>query len=325
MPVCDCPIYGEKSHLHLHDETSFGVVDSGADDVYLPVLSFAGQLGDNRRAPQVFTGLNEDVDMVHGPTFPTNQISCPLYGWRISPATTSLAEYLLDWALSPFSEYCNLPSKQVQWAEGPDEANKLYSGMTVNGWTLAGTDDANAAITLQLDLAGKDEANLATAATIPDPMPKLSEFQFSKSQFLIGAGSGSLSEQPLKQFQWQGSRGITPAYLGLDRPRHLRTSKPTSTLSVAIEKCDDTWDVARRSKSPIKKYGRLILKGLHEGTGTSGTNYAVLTINFPQLALTAVGDTYNRNGVNSQNISFAVQKPPAAATESFAYAFTEEA
>ncbi len=322
-----CPIFGDKSYLTLRDEADFGAqttstTTSVGGDVYMPVLSNNIQLQDNRRSPQVFTGLAEDFDTIQGPTHPAGQITCPLYGWRNTGEPVSLAEYLFNWALTDLETLCGLPSKTGIWAEGPDVANKSFTGLTVNNWTLSGSDDATAAITLALDLLGK-EANLTTAPVIPSELASLSEFQFSRCVFSLGTNTGDLVEQPLKSFTWQGNRNLTPAYLAQNRPRYLRGGKSTNTLGIVIEKSDGTWDTARRTATPTVKYGRLVLKGLHQGTGATG-NYAVVTIDFKKLSLQSVGENYVRNGVYVQNLGFSVQKPTIAAT-SFSHTWSESA
>lgn len=328
MAACDCPIFGDNSYLTIQDEADFGAqatstTTSVGGAVYMPVLSNNIQLQDNRRSPQVFTGLSEDFDTIQGPTLPQGQIVCPLYGWRNTGEPVSLAEYLFNWALQPLSTLCGLPSKTLEWAEGSDDANKRFTGMTVGGMTLSGSDDATAQITMALDLMGKEESNLVTAAAVPSELASLSEFQFSRIVFSIGNDSGSLVEQPLRSFQWQVNRNLAPAYLGQTRPRHLRAGKPTSTFAIVIEKCDDTWDVIRRTATPTVKYGRLVLKGLHNGTGSTG-NYAVVTINMPKLSIQTVGENYVRNGVLVQNLGFSVQKPTVA-TASFSHTWSEAA
>jgi len=328
MAECACPIFGDFSYLTMIDEYDFGAVTTSttttvSTQVYVPVLSNNIQLQDNRRSPQVFTGVSEDFDTIQGPTQPQGQIVCPLYGWRNASESRSIAEYLFNWALTPLSTLCGLPSKRLEWAEGPDVANKSFLGMTVGGWTLSGSDDATAAITLALELMGRTESNLSTAVAIPSGLASLSEFQFSNVTFSMGADSGSLVEQPLRSFQWQGNRNLQPAYMGSTRPRYLRAGKPTSTLGIVIEKCDDTWDVYRRTATPTTQYGRLVLKGLHQGTGSTG-NYAVVTISFPKLSLQSVGENYVRNGVLVQNLGFSVQKPTVAAA-SFSHTWTESA
>ena len=303
-----CPLFGDKSYLHLASETTFATLPGSPAYVFHPVTSYALADQPEMRQAMPFTGLAEEFDnqIVHEHV--AGQIAMPLYGWRNDGETTSLAEYIMEWCFNDLETLCGLPSKVIEWAEGPDVCNKRTLGSTVNGATLSGGDDGGAAISLSLDILGASEAAVTTAQEIPAGLESLSEFLFSRSTFSIGANVGALVAQPIRSFQWQQNRSLTPVFNGAYNPRYFRPAKPTHTFGIAIEKADGTWDAIRRATTPNSYYGRLVLKGLHNGTGATG-NYAVVTIDFPKLSFRGAGENYVRSGVLMQNLNFVPIKP----------------
>lgn len=304
----DCPIFGDKSYLTLASEAAFGVQDASPDYRYLPVLSYGIELLSDQRQPMPFTGMAEEFDNIIGQQHTAGPISTALYGWRSGDAAESLAEYVLAWAYTDLETLCGLPSKTCQWAEGPNVANKKHLGTTINGATLAGSDDNGSAITLNLDCLGASEATLTTAQTIPSDLDRINEFLFRDSTFEIGPNSGALTAVEIKGFTWQQQRNLTPIYNGSLTPRRFRAGKPNATFEFNIEKADGTWDAIRRSAVANNYYGRLTLKGLHNGTGATG-NYAKVVIIFPKLSFNVAKDTWARSGPAQQGITFRIQKP----------------
>jgi hypothetical protein len=317
----ECPIFGDKSYLTLANEAVFGVQDGSPAYRYLPVLTYGLELLSDQRQPMPYTGMAEEFDNIIGQQHVAGAISTALYGWRNGADSTSLAEYIMAWAFTDLETLCNLPSKTAQWAEGPDVANKTHLGVTINGATLAGSDDNGSAITLNLDTLGSDEDPLTTAQTIPSDLERLNEFLFRDSTFSIGADSGSLTAIELKGFTWQQQRNLTPVYNGSLTPRRFRPGKPNATFEFNIEKADGTWDAIRRSAVSNNYYGRLILKGLHNGTGATG-DYAKVQIDFPKLSFNVAKDTWARSGPALQGITFRIQKPTTTAA-SFGLTWSE--
>lgn len=307
-----CPIFGDLSYLFLASEAAFGVQDASPSYAYMPVLTYGVENVPEMRQPQPYTGLAENFDNLVVRQMPSGPLTAALYGWHYSPLTASLAQYLMDWAFTDLQTLCGLPSKTAQWAEGPDVANKKHLGMTVNNATLAGADDNGGQITLSLDLMGASEATLTTAQTIPSALTRLNEFLFQDSVFSIGPNSGALTAVEYKSFNWQHQRNLTPIYNGARAPRRFRPGKPNQTFAFNIEKADGTWDAIRRATDKTDYYGRLVLKGLHNGTGATGT-YAQVQIDFGKLSFRQAKDTWARNGAVQQEISFECQKPSTSA------------
>lgn len=311
----DCPIYGDLSYLFLADEATYGVQDASPDYTYLPVFNYDVENVQEMRQPQPFTGFAEDYDNLVVRQAPAGPMACALYGWRTGSASISLAEYVMAWAFTDLETLCGLPSKTAQWAEGPNVCNKKHLGMMVNNATLAGADDNGGQITLSLDIVGASESTLTTAQTIPSDLTRLNEFMFTDSTFSIGPNSGALVSVEYKGFSWQQQRNLIPIYNGARSPRRYRPQKPTANFSFNIEKADGTWDAIRRATDATNYYGRLVLKGAHNGTGATG-NYAQVQIDFPKLSFRTTKDTRARNGVVQQQISFGLLKPTTSAASS---------
>lgn len=318
----ECPIFGDKSYLTLASEAAFGVQDASPDYHYLPVGSYGLELQNDRRQPMPYTGMAQEFDDIVGAQHVAGAIPTALYGWRTGSAAESLAEYVMTWAFTDLETLCGLPSKTCQWAEGPDVANKKHLGTTINGATLSGSDDNGSAITLNLDCLGASETTLTTAQTIPSDLEKLNEFLFRNSTFEIGPNSGSLTAVEIKGFTWQQQRNLTAIYNASLTPRRFRAGKPNATFEFNIEKADGTWDAIRRASTATSYYGRLTLKGLHNGTGDTGS-YAKVVIIFPKLQFNAVKDTWARTGPALQGVTFRIQKPSTSAS-SFGMTWSEE-
>lgn len=311
-----CPIFGDLSYLVMADEAAFGVLDDTPAYNFVPVLSYGLELQPEFRSPDPYLGIAEELDQIVHHSHVGGSISLPLYGWHVSPLTHSLAQYIMEWAFSSLETLCALPSKSLEWAEGPDVENKRTLGTVVNGATLAGADEGGAAISLSMDLMGATESSFGTAQTRPTTYQRMNEFVFTDATFKIGADSGSLVTVPIKSFNWQRQRNLSMTYNGSVTPKFFRPGKPSNVFSFSHEKTDGTWDAIRRSVLGNFYYGRLTLKGLHNGTGTVSTNFATVQIDFPRLAFNGAKENYTRNGVLVQNVNFGVRKSLTLATAS---------
>lgn len=306
-----CPVFGDKSYLFLASEAAFGVQDASPDYVYLPVTNYGIELISDKRDPMPYTGMAQKFDKIIGAQHTAGPIATALYGWRTGDAEISLAEYVMAWAFTDLETLCGLPSKTCQWAEGPDVSNKKHLGTTINGATLSGSDDNASTISLALDCLGSSEATLTTAQEIPEDLERLNEFLFRDASFSIGPNSGALVAMEWKGFNWQVQRALNGIYNGNLTPRRYLAGAPSATFDFNIDKADGTWDAIRRSAVANNYYGRMTLKGLHNGTGTTG-NYAKVVIDFPKLSFNAVKDTWVRNGPVQQQVTFDIQKPTTA-------------
>lgn len=306
------PVSDAKSRLALVDESTYGTFPGSPTYIHTPVETYGVRMKSEVRAARPFTGI-----LQHKHTRPwrgntSGSIQVPLYGWRPSGLSTSLAEYLMTWAMgSP--ETVARASKSAEWAEGPDIDNKRHTGLVVSSFELNGSEQSGI-VELNLELVGKDESTVSTAQTVPNTRNKLLEFQFSDATFAIGGVAVNL-----RDFSFKGQYSPELVWLGATRPRRVISNDAMFTLAMTIEKADSTYTAMRRATTGQEFTGQIVVKGLHNGTGTGGTDYAIATIDFPVLSFTDKDDTGQRMGVRYETLNMNVLKPD---TSSAAFAVT---
>jgi hypothetical protein len=299
-----------KSYLTMYDEAEWGTVPGSPTYIHVPVLDYDVRMRTQQRRAIPFTGLLQRVHSRHSKGLPTGTMRVPLYGWRPSGLSTSLAEYLMTWAFNSPETICS-DSKGIEWAEGPNTANKRHVGMRVNAATLRGSEDEEIC-QLILQLAGKDESGddvVTTAQTLPDNRNKAIEFEFADALFTLDGTSESV-----KAFQINAQYGLAVEYLNSRRPTLLVKRMCQQTLSIVLPKDSDTWDALRRSNtiSDLEMSCTIVLKGTHNSTGASGT-YAVGTISLPRLSFVDAEETRDQHQLAFQPLEFDILKPDTSA------------
>lgn len=294
-------IHGIKSYLTLAAETTWGTTPGTPTYYHVPVISYGVKMSRDRRNSKPFVGL---MQAKHGKSFrgmPSGQLQTGLYGWKPSGAAQSLMQYLVTWACSE-PETVDKLSKLADWAEGPDVSNVRHSGLRVNGWTIEGSADSGL-VTITLDLMGKTEATLATAQTLPDDRELCVEVEFTDCTFALGGVA-----QSLRSFRWQGQSNLAATYLNGTAPSFLAAGQLVETLNFTFMKADDTYTAYNRAFTEVEMTGQIVLKGLHNGTGSTG-NYTVLTIDFNRLGFVAPEDSRAMNSLIEEGLTFDVLKP----------------
>lgn len=305
-----------KSHLVLVNESTYGTTPGSPTWIHTPVENYGVRMKSEVRKARPFVGL-----LQHKQTRPwrgnlSGTLQTPLYGWRPSGLSMSLAEYLMTWAMgSP--ETAARASKSAQWAEGPDIDNKGHTGLVVSSFELNGSEQSGI-VELSLELVGKDESTVVTAQSVPNTRNKLLEFQFSDCAFELGGSAVNF-----RDFSFKGQYSPELVWLGATRPRKVISNDAMFTLSATIEKSDSTYTAMRRATTAQEFTGEIVLKGLHNGTGTGGTDYAVCTIALPVLSFTDKEDTGQRMGVRYETLNMDVNKPDTS-DASFSLTWSEE-
>ena len=154
-----------------------------------------------------------------------------------------------------------------------------------------------------MELIGQDTVNFATANGLPANRNKLVEFLFEDLTFTL---DGNVT--PIGSFQWQVQRGLQPQYWDSRRPQSLPKSQWVETFSVTPPKQGHAWEDLVRDLDMQEVDAQLDLKGLHNGTGTGGTDWTTLSIAFPRLSLIDADEQEN-NGIYSEPLTFDVLKP----------------
>lgn len=309
-------IIGRKSYLVLGDESSWGSVPGSPTYVHAPVNSWGVRLVTDARQATPFTGnLQERHNRVfRGRTEGTATFD--IYGWKPGAFTQSLLQYLLDWGFANL-ETVEPTSKFAEWAEGPNTSNRQFTGLRCSGATLEGSDD-NGAWTLSLNLSGKDEVDLATAQTLPNDREKLAECLFQDSTFALG-GSAIL----LRSFRMETTRPLEVRFNNATRPSLIVSVGPVSTtVTMVPQKTANTYDAVKRLLGMNEYTGQAVIKGLHNGTGTGGTNYTVATIDFPRLSFVDKEDQ-DVESVLYEGLTFRALKPDTS-SNSITLTYSEE-
>jgi len=294
-------IHSRKSYLALAAESTWGTTPGSPSYYHVPVTTYGVRMKRDRRKSRPFTGL---LQAKHGKSFrgmPAGQLVTGLYGFKPGGAATSIMQLLVDWAMSE-PETIDKLSKLAEWAEGPNIANVRHNGLRVNSWTIEGSADSGT-VTISLDLMGRSEAALATAQTLPADRELCVEMEFTDCTFEL---DGTPVE--LRSFQWQGQNALTPTYLNGTAPAHLAAGDLTESLNFTLMKASDTYNAYNRAFSEIELTGQIVFKGAHNGTGSEGTDYTLLTVDFNRLSFIEPADSSN-NALIEQGLSFDVLKP----------------
>jgi hypothetical protein len=302
------PLFGSYSYLFSTIETeAWATLDGEPDYVFTPVTSFGLDEDERIRNAQVYAGQinaayqNRQRGLVKG------NIVTPLFGWRPSGLTTSLAEFWLGWAAG--QRGTKLPqSRAFEWSR-EDTANERHLGCRVNGFTLQGSE---AGISLTIDVIGRTVEPFSTAQTLPNDMQELIEFLFDDS---VVCTLNSIATN-ISQFSWQVQRPLTPNWENAALITGLPAGQRwTETFTVTKKKVDATWQTRGRTAGVFECPLVLTLKGVHQGTGTGGTNYAKATITMPRLSLTSVKEQGSPNEL-TETLTFNVLKPQSSSAAS---------
>lgn len=298
-------IHGIHSYLALFAETTWGTTPGSPVFYHIPVATYGVKMNRDRRNSTPFIGLHQRK---HGKSFrgmPSGQLQTNMYGWKPGGAAQSIMEYLVTWAMSQ-PETVDKLSKGADWAEGPDVSNVRHNGLRVNGWTIEGSADSGT-VTISLDLMGKTETALATAQTLPNDRELCIEMEFSDCTFALGGVA-----QNLRSFRWQGQNNLAATYVNATSPSYLAAGQLVESLNFQMLKEADTYAAYNRAFAEQEMTGQIVLKGPHNGTGTGGTNFTVLTVDFNRLAFVAPEDSRAINALIEEGLTFDVLKPDSA-------------
>lgn len=296
--------HGIKSYLYIAPEQTWGSAGAGPY-IFMPCEKYDVQFKPDRRNATPYVGLRQRK---HGKNYrgmPQGSINCMLYGAYNdgvsgSGGSKSKAQYLFDWLMGDHENVFGA-SVSAEWAEGPDVSNVRHLGLRPNTVTLRGSADSGV-IEVEADVMGKSEANFATARAIPDDMDKLQEFEFFDATLELGG-----VEYTMDAFELQIQNNLKAEYQNAYNPTFLIAGQRVVTFQTTLKKNSDTWTAYRRLTTPTEMDGRLILRGLHNGNGLSGTKTKV-TIDMPRLAYATQTDNRSRDSITNQPLQFDVLK-----------------
>lgn len=311
---------GELSYLSLCTESTWGVLPGSPSWVQVPVLSYGVRMGAEMRQSPTFTGVLEEK---HNQVFrgmPSGSIQMPLYGWHPANASMSQMQWMLAWIHNNALNTIARPSKSCFWAEGPNIANKIHTGLRCGSFTIAGS--AGSPVTLTVDLMGYDELGMDSAGNEADTAPtlvtdreKLLEVLFEDCSLTLG-GTGT----GMKAFSVRTNFNYSVEYNNSHRPSLILAKKTTTDVAFTILKNSDTWDAYNRGTTNTETTAALVLKGLHNGTGATG-DWTLATLPFNRLSL-VTPPTEGGQDIQYQNLQFKALKPDSSSA-SYSYAMSE--
>ncbi|ODA29258.1 phage tail tube protein [Planctopirus hydrillae] len=321
MPTPVQLITGQESFVTLVKETTWGEYPGSPTLIHVPFDSYDVEMEVESRSANPLTGFRQSMHTRFVRGMPQGSASLPLYAWRQS-AGMSLAERLLTWAFgNPEAKFRE--SYSANHYEGLNIDNQRHLGLVVNQATLSGQE--NGAIMLQLDLMGYDQLGNATVGNAPAPAfdrHQLVEFDFTDSILDLN-GATSI---PFGGFSLVQNHNIAPNYLNSKKPLSLPTGDTGITLQLQPPKTSNTWSEKIRSMSLAGQEveARLVLKGLHQGTGTVDTSWTMIEIDFGCLKLQQAKTARGRQIVN-QPLQFKVDKPQEDGVNAIAWTFSDVA
>ena len=299
-------LIGQERFLRICDESTWGTLPGTPTWYDVPVTDYTVRFKPKRRNGQARTGAYERRFATNPTGYPAGNIVTPLYGWKPTGLSTSLAQYLLEWGF--LDQAVKFPrSKAAQWQYLNHEDDKQHLGLRVNTITLTGSD---AGIVLTLELAGQSASQITGSASPPTTRNKVVEFLFEDSTFSLGGTAINASS-----FTWSCQRNLDVIFENSHTPISMPKTGWTETFSLTPVKKDSTYDALRDALGMAEMAGQMVLKGLHNGTGTGGTNYTVVTVAFARLSLI---DSDESGGVSAvmNPLTFDVLKPDTSATGS---------
>lgn len=299
-----CPVViSDLCALHLIDEVTWGTKPGSPTRIWVPVSSYDVKLDVATRQSQLFVGNSKQHHSRKTNGTVQGNLTAPMFGWEHAGSAVSIAEYLYTWGFADPADACARASKTAEWTEGPDLANREHNGLRVNTATLSG-DSSSGQITISLDLMGKDEVALVSAATPPTATNGLVDFSFEDAVISLG---GSVVE--VKSFSWKQENNLVAEFAsGSDRPYLLIQNEVKNMLSITLNKADDTYAALIRAAAEATMTGEIVVSGPHAGTGASGTN-TVLTIAINKLVLLSAPSSFSKGQIATEQLEFIAIKP----------------
>lgn len=300
-------LIGAERFLQLAVETSWATLPGSPTWVDVPVDDYTVAFKPKNMVNQARVGLFQRKYANNVSGHPSGNLVSSLYGWHPSGLTTSLAQALMEWGfLDHEAKFAR--SKSARWVYTTHEDDKQFAGLRVNQATLAGSDSG---VKLTLELIGKSETILSgQTMQPPNDRNKNVEFLFEDCTFTLDSVA-----MPISSFQWTVQRGLDVIYQNSATPTSCPKTSWNETFSVTPLKGDASFDALRDSLGMHEMAGELVLKGLHNGTGTGGTDFTILTVDFARLSLIN-SDESGGVGAIQNPLTFNVLKPDTSANGS---------
>lgn len=295
----------------LAPEVTWGVAPGSPDYFHLPVFSYGVK---NRVKSRQATPAIGNLARKHNRLImsnPVGPIHTALYGWFPDGIDTSLAETMIEWAFGGYNTVC-ADSYLAEWGGAGDLDTRRHLGLRVNTAVLKASEN-EPFVDLTLGVEGFKEETYTTSQTLPTDHNKLVEFQWPDVKFYIGDDVGSLTLMPIRAVVLQRSRGLLAHFMNSANPTYLAADQDETSLVVVPLKTGKTYDGYLRSLGSTEKYGRIVMKGLHNdsNTGVTGaTNYTEITLDLPRISLVNKDDSGDQpQGHTFETLNWIALKP----------------
>lgn len=300
-------ILGSLSSVTCHVEGTWGTRPGSPAYFYLPVENFGIKTNNQLRSNQPYMGGRFVKHRQAFNGYPSGSIGGPLCGWYDSDLSTSLAEEIFKMAYAAVSGN-ESRSWGIDWAQGPDTANKSFRGMRCDQFTVTGSAQSGR-VEWSMNMVGKDEATLSTAQSVPNDLEKLLDFAFPDMTLSIESSAIKIS-----QFTLTRSLNQKVKFLNGYAPNCIKVGNIVDTLTVQFLKNASTYDAVVRamaSAGTMSTYDvDIVLLGNHNGTGTN-TNTR-LALDLPRCSLDDANDVISPDDVFEQGLTFQVLKPDSS-------------
>ena len=315
MAITQAIIGGSDNYIHLWAESTWGTKPGSPALIYMPVTNYGVAMTKNSRETKPHYGQFGKAGVFHVTGQPAGQITGELCGVEPSSSATSLAKTILDWVFGGEADTF-LPSKGIEFAQGPDIANQQHDGLRVNTFTLAGAEGG--AVTWTLDVMGTTDTAVTTANTISADLKGFPGFEFSDCVLTIGGTAIDIAD-----FSLQRQHGLKVKYLGGTTPKVIAKSMRNTTFQFKIVKQAAAYDVIRRTIGTETDSALVLtMNGKHGGTGASGT-YTTIAFTMPKSRLLMPGDAHSFEDITMTDLPYACLIPDGGGAEiTIAYSLT---
>lgn len=296
---------GWQKHLHLAKESNWGELPGSPVYLYLPYAEYDVAVRPETTQAELFTGLRQRRHHRVNKATLSGSLTCPLYASHV--ADKSLAQHLLEW-LTSAPATLDLDSFAAEIYQA-DTDNKRHLGLRPSSGVVTGSADGGV-IDLTLQLEGKREEGSISPPAVDANAPAPVEFLFRDCVFSLDS-----VELPLQAFSLRIDNGVRVHHNNSYWPSLISAGVREVSFEFTLLKTDDVFDVMKRIP-PADAAAQLVLKGAHNGTGPSGTNYTTVAFHFARLAFRDVVDEASGlHELQRQRPQFVVLKPDSSTSE----------
>lgn len=298
---------GWRRHLWFKKEVTWGT--GVTPDIWLPYLNY-----DVKPVPQFFNAETHcGVRQRRAPNQSCNKVvsgrlDVPMYAYHVtsSSATKSIAQHLIDNVLSgPASE--DQDSFTFNRADVTEGTGVEHDGMRVNQLTITGSPETKA-IMMAFDFFGQAETTGITVPTLSESVPHPKAFTFFNAVLQLGGVTVYL-----RSIELTINNNLQNYFNNTEWVDCISQGRRMIDYKFGILKTANTYDALRRATDVTDQTASLVLKGVHDGSGSN--TYTTLTIAIGRMNFGDAEDQVSLDGLDEQNVNYMVLKPNSSAAD----------